>query len=711
MAKKVAKKTKKTDLFTPVTLDEQRALNAALRVNNLERKKQGLTHGNSFAVVDMNKRGKKQLDPIIAGIGDRNLRKSPVVLGGFIPFMDAKGEHAPVLGEDAVNSEDMPALEKKIRKKIEGEKDYLNSYYGHYGTILPEYDQYEPYTMLDTESYLMQAIRRKVSLMFRQGFKVEGENERFTTYINMRLNDIVRMQDTTLENFLKDILYNLLILSNCFMLKIRDEEASSGTANKKNGDKTPVAAYMILPPHSIFPFVNQKGEIIKWRRYYGSARKYKDYKLEDVIHFKWDVKPGHVYGTPRTVPVRDDIFALRRLEENVEMLLINHLFPLFHVKVGSEDAPATMLVDGITEVDLIKAELENMPKEGVFVTDERVSVDVVGIKGEAPDPEKIMVHYKARIFTGLGVSPIDMGETDTGNRATAENVSQNLKDSVKSDLNWFCGQFKMFILKELFEENATKLSVQNAIQDVDVKFPDVDVDGHIKWENHVIEKFNNHLVTEPEARRQMKMVPMSKKELGMTHYEMHVKDLAIDSIREKNKGMIEAQYVRGAEAAGKAAPGKKGASHGAKSVANKNRPANQHGRALGPTSARSSMDPNLLYDLLAQEQTKLKETDSLNSASWGKLSGSVIDKYIEGCLREAPENYYTSQDRAAIESFRQLAKDRVAQSTDLDIISVLLNDLAEQFFEEADAEESNPESQSEESSTWGEASPATADAE
>jgi len=264
-----------------------------------------------------------------------------------------------------------------------------------------------------------------------------------------------------------------------------------------------------------------------------------------------------------------------------------------------------------------------------------------------------------------------------------------LKDAVKNDLNWFCGQFKMFVIKELFQENATKLSVQKAILDVGIRFPDVDVDGHIKWENHIIEKFNNHLVTEPEARRQMNMVPMTKKELGLTHYEMHVKDLAIDSIREKNKGMIEAQYVRGAEAAGKAAPGgnRRGASHAAKSVANKNRPANQHGRALGPTSARSSMDPNLLYDLLAQKQAELKETDAMNSTSWGKISGSVIDKYIETCLREATENYYTSQEREAIESFRQLAKDRVASTTDLDIISVLLNDLAEQFFEEPDAED------------------------
>lgn len=721
MAKKATKKItkKKAEILAPMTLAEQRALNAELRMDNLERKKRGQPFGHTFAVVNM-KKNKKQLEPVITGLGTRSkqtiheLSVSDRIRGAYQLFKDstpmesrtadpytwkdrekeqASFDKVLTMLDAGISSEDLPELEKKMQRKIEQEKDYLNSYYGHYGTILPEYDQYEPYTMMDTESYLMQATRRKKSLMFRQGFKIEGENERFTKYINLRLNTITQMMGTTVENFFKDILENLIILSNVFILKFRDEDASGGTPNKKNQDKTPVAAYMILPSNSIFPFVNQKGVIIKWRRYYGSARKYKDYRLEDVIHFKWDVKPGHVYGTPRTVSVRDDIFALRRLEENVEMLLINHLFPLFHVKIGSEDAPATMLVDGITEVDLIKAELENMPKEGVFVTDERVTVDVVGINGEAPDPSEIMKHYKARIFTGLGVSPIDMGETDTGNRATAENVSQNLKDSVKSDLNWFCGQFKMFIIKELFEENTSNLSVQNAILDVNVVFPDVDVDGHIKWQNHVLEMFNNHLITEPEARRQLQKTPMSKKDATLTHYELHVKDLAISSIREKNKGMIEAMAVRGEVAAGKPDPGKKSkASKGAKSVANKNRPANQHGRNLDPHSARSSMDPNLIYDLLAQKRAELVAMDSLTSATWGKISGSVIDKYVESCLREDPENYYTSQDRASVESFRQAAKDRVAQTTDLDIISVLLTDLAEQFFEEQDADETIPES-------------------
>src|SRR5258708_1852672 len=165
--KKVTKKAVEQHVDT-VTAQDINAVNYELRVDNLTRKKNGQTYGKSFAVVDP-KKSKRHLDPITTGIGDRTRSRGNVTLGGFIPFLDSSGNSEYV--EDAINSEDLPALEKKIRKKIETEKDYLNSYYGHYGTILPEYDQYEPFTMLDTESYLMQAIRRKHSLMFRYGFK------------------------------------------------------------------------------------------------------------------------------------------------------------------------------------------------------------------------------------------------------------------------------------------------------------------------------------------------------------------------------------------------------------------------------------------------------------------------------------------------------------------------------------------------------------
>lgn len=101
----------------------------------------------------------------------------------------------------------------------------------------------------------------------------------------------------------------------------------------------------------------------------------------------------------------------------------------------------------------------------------------------------------------------------------------------------------------------------------------------------------------------------------------------------------------------------------------------------------------------------------MNSATWRKVSGAVIDKYLETCLGEAPENYYTNQERMALESFRQVAKDRVSQTQDPDMICILLEDLVDQFFEEFNAEDITAESEASEPSTWGEASSTGPDAQ
>ena len=427
------------------------------------------------------------------------------------------------------NARDLPQVSKRALRKIGKETDYLSAIKAGTEMMLqPEYDLLEPYVLLDTESFFLQAIRRRLSLMFRNGFEINGTDKTFVEIINKRFNQLSFMQRQTMQSLFKEVLRQLLISSNCIVVKIRDLDASGGKKNPKNRDRVPVAAYKVVPVHTMYPVIDDNGVLIRWMRFFGGGGLPKKYPVEDVIFFHFDRKPGHFFGTPRTISVRDDILALRRLEENVELLLINHLFPLMHVKVGTETAPADFLATGISEVDYIKSEIENMPKEGVFVTDDRIALDVVGAKGASLDPTEIVSHYKKRIFTGLGMSGIDMGEADTSNRSTADNVSQNLKDTVKDDLDSFCGQVKMEIFRELFMETAREdLSVQNAVADVNLVFPEIDVDNMIKWENHITNMFNNNMLDADESRLKINKQPMTSKQKNNTHYKLHVLDLAL----------------------------------------------------------------------------------------------------------------------------------------------------------------------------------------
>ena len=593
------------------------------------------------------------LQPVIAGLGDRTKALSDNLLtwrpmeDRFRPAINSKSKTVT----DRVSNIMKHSSAKRVYNKIAYETDVLNSYWGFRGIIESEYDLLEPYTLLDVEAIFYNALRRQHSLMFRNGVEWVGEEPDKVDYIHKRCNQFGFMMGQTFETFLKEVLWNLLVCSNCIVAKIRDEEASGGTKSKKNDNKTPVAAYIILPPHTIFPFLDGRGHIEFWRRFYKDGRPYRDYDPEDIIHWKWDVKPGHIYGTPRSIPVRDDIYALRRLEENIELLLVHHLFPLFHVKVGTETQPVDYLPDGASEIDVVRAAIMNMPKEGVFVTDHRVEIEVHGAKGEGLDPMPILEHFKKRVYIGLGISSLDVGESDTSNRSTADNVSQNLKDRVKADLSLFGSMVKMQILRDLFTESSQNWNIQDAVAVVGLAFQEIDVDNQIKLENHAANMFNNHVIDQDEARKRGRMNPLKAEQQKKMHFDKHVAGL--ENLKTRNQMKLqEAAAEQSTKQAAvsaaatqkttvKRANSKTGASHtktveeptshGKKLLSNLVQPANQHGKNLDPHKAKSSADPailRLIYDELMEARTKLIDSQMLDFITWRTAAAAVIDQHI-----------------------------------------------------------------------------------
>ena len=379
-------------------------------------------------------------------------------------------------------------------------------------------------------------------------------------------------------------------------------------------------------------------------------------------------KAGHIFGTPRTCSGRDDILALRRLEENIELLMILHLFPLFHVKVGTPEEPGDYNIDGTSEVDFVRNDIEQMPKEGFLVTDGRVEIKAVGAEGEALDYDSIVKHYKQRVFVGLGVAGVDMGEGDTANRSTAETVSQNLKDYVKADLDWFTGQVQMLMIREFFQEAPFELSVQNAVADVHIEFPEIDVDGMIKMENHSLNLYNSHLLDEDEARGRLRRQPYTEKQRAKTHYRQHVLDLALKTAKAK------------AEYAAEFAPAETKATPQHMAPKTKEQPTNQHKKNLDPHKARSSRNPQYfrpLYDLLMEMRGDLDKNGKLVSDEWRLRAPKLIYAYFNEISGEKSENVYTNQARVGLDQIRDRLVVLIPETYDPDLVSVVLRDAQE----------------------------------
>lgn len=481
----------------------------------------------------------------------------------------------------------------------------------------PEYDLAEIGRIIDVEGYAQRAFTLKEGLMFKEGWEFVGKNLKTINYIRERLRQMDQATGLSHKLLLRQLGSDLIQYSNAYLVKVRKTKASGGKTRRVPGKKKalePVAGYFLLPVSTVRFKRDDHGTILSYRQQLPSG-KYIDFPADRVIHLYYRRKKGFLIGTPSLVSVKDDIRALRRIEENIELLVYQHLFPLYHYQVGTEKAPAREYPDGTTEIDVVKAEIELLPAEGAIVTPERHKIDAVGAQGKALRAESYLEHFKKRVFAGLGVSGVDMGEGATSNRNTADAMSRNLVDDVKA----FQDVFEIFVnecvIKELLLESAFEnpLSEENLVE---LNFHEIDLDAKIKVENHAINAFQGYALTHTELRRRFGREPLSDKEWEDTFWEIIEQPKALIAAMDetytssgaiaKNENLAieqedidagraqrekEAKLAAQAKAAGsKKKPGPKSTkkNSGQRAAAAKDQPSNQHGKKLSPEKRKSS---------------------------------------------------------------------------------------------------------------------------
>lgn len=450
-----------------------------------------------------------------------------------------------------------------------------------------EWDLYETGRIMDTESFVRRAFRVKKNLFLKEGYDFVGADINRIRYIKRRLQQMEHSTGTPFPILMSQTIASLVRCSNAFWIKVRNEKSSGGKirTTPEGKELNPIAGYFLVPAETIHFKRDEYGKILKYEQeVYG--HKAIEFNPEDVIHFYFDKMPGFAVGTPSLVPVKDDIRALRRIEENLELLLYQHLFPLFHYQVGTPEAPAAIFPDGTSEVNVVKINVSQMPSDGCWVTPERHKI-IPLVAGQPPVAvEKVIAHFKQRIYTGLGVSSVDMGEGGTANRSTAQTMSRNLIDDTKADQKEFGSQFYAFVIQELLQESTfsqdTLFDEENRVY---LAFKEIDQETRQAKENHVVDIFLKNAITHDELRKELGLEPFQGEgwptanskgrmfvkgdgDFSKTFYGLFDRDkIILQSIDEP--GTDEAK------SASKSASSSK--STGGKAVANKSKPANQHG--------------------------------------------------------------------------------------------------------------------------------------
>jgi hypothetical protein len=384
-----------------------------------------------------------------------------------------------------LKSGETPILSKQARAA------YNQELYGYQRYF--EYDLAESYKIMDTESLVASAFKKKITLILKEGFTFKSKIPANVTYINKRLSEIEYVTGKKFSDILYDIVQDMVVNHNCFLLQHRSINSSTGLTRDA---RQPLAALYRLILTQVSPVRNKYKETIAYK-YNISDVDYYDVAAKDMYHIHLCKKPGLSIGTPPLEAVRDDILSLRQIEESLERLIYKMASPIIHCKVGSDTKPAGRMADNTPEIDYYNRLLSNMDENGGITTSNRVELKLIGAESQALRMSEYLTHYKNRVLSGLNISEVDLGVGSSTTGGAADLISQALKEDVemyqKTIANFFTEKFFNDLLLE-----SRRYSGQTIIPDdeyVNFMFNTPSTDVRIREESHLANMVRNNLLT------------------------------------------------------------------------------------------------------------------------------------------------------------------------------------------------------------------------
>jgi hypothetical protein len=239
-------------------------------------------------------------------------------------------------------------------------------------------------------------------------------------------------------------------------------------------------------------------------------------------------------------------------------LLYKHLNPLLHHKVPDNTG---LGVGRQEDVDAAAAAHAVIAPDGLIVTPPGHEITMLGAESHALRGEGYMELLKSRVYAGLGVNQLVMGEGETTTTGSADVMTANMHNRAKLYQRQLGELLTERVLFELMMEGG--YDPLNRLDLVTWTWNDIETEAQIARENHTIQKWTNNLLTLSEARREIKKKPLTDQELQETYtYVVTIPEMEA-----------------AAEAKARSEPGTTGAS---KQSASRARPSNQHGTRTGP---------------------------------------------------------------------------------------------------------------------------------
>jgi hypothetical protein len=387
----------------------------------------------------------------------------------------------------------------------------------------PEFDLREIAMCFATESLFRRTVDKYVELIWRNGYKLIGDNKDAIDYVKRRFSEMSLVTGTPIEVLLRSMSQQVVTYSNCFVEKVRSRRSSTGRVRKTFYGKSldPVAGYFVVDATSMKIAQDVHGRVIKYQQYIetSTVNPPPEWDKEDIIHIFKDREAGLLFGTPMSAPVLGDIKALRLIEENVEILVFNNSIPLSMYLVGDANNKP---MPG--EIEAIKSKVRNMSTESMLVMPYYHKVESIGFEGRALRCEGYLEYFKNRVLAGLGTSEVALGYSGSAGRQAAETIEKGMYNTVREFQNIIRINVEDQIINELLLEGGFKIDDSNRVKWF---FPEIDIGDRIKFENHVINAYSGGLYTENESREEIGREPFTEEQRKNTHFEIIEKPRAL----------------------------------------------------------------------------------------------------------------------------------------------------------------------------------------
>ena len=527
--------------------------------------------------------------------------------------VDKHGTIGPVRIEDikaAIGSTHMPTgtFAAGVRNRPRTRRRVIPYRRNQYGITSAEawqdavYDLAEISRVADIESALAVSFRKHRELLLKEGFRIECKDDAIAKRVKVRLMEISLQSGRSFEDILREVATNLIKFHTAFIYLRRDKQRSTGHRLRWHGKELePIAALEVPDPTTMRVAQNKSGNITEWQQYVAEQGDEVKFAPDEIICITMDRKSGFIFGTPYCLPVLDDILALRRLEELVEVISAKHAFPLYHYKVGTEKKPSREYTDEsgnyFSEVEVVKSQVEEMPSEGAIVTSERHEIQVLGAEGEAMDLSKYINHFRERMLSGLRLSDVDVGRGDSSNRGTATVMKQTMADAVKDYQAVLAEAVSFHFLNMLALEEGFDL---NPDTEVKLIFPPVDTEEARAKENHVLNQFTSHAISQDELRIDLGRDVMTESDWSKSHFKL------VEEPLSKMKSAMQPGTAAG------------------NTNKNKTQPKNQHGTS--PTKPKVAKNDMIQIWRNARERVR----EMLSSDTFSKeLFDNQVDEAID----------------------------------------------------------------------------------